>query len=189
MLWLALNHLLIWARCWMSTGEVFICYLNRRWEVHFLTQLAWPCLLNYAKLTSCEFKLDQNPVESARKVKTRPESLIRIPKHISITHFTVFICLLYEALPPMVFHLSNWFLAWCWSAPHFLLASGLCRHLNRGQPKMLSCFNNPFAFSLCFLFTWKSKGTDIYTYICFRGQKNYLDSSLQLRVHSLTELY
>lgn len=74
----------------MSTGEVFICYLNCRWVVHFLTQLAWPCLLNYAKHTSCEFILDQNPVESARKVKTRPESLIRIPKQTSASHILLY---------------------------------------------------------------------------------------------------
>lgn len=80
------NILWLEQACWMSTVEFFICCLNCRWVIHFLTQLACPCLLNYTKRTSCEFKLDQNPVESARKVKTRPESLIRIPKQTSASH-------------------------------------------------------------------------------------------------------
>ena len=74
----------------MSTIEVFICFLNCRWVVHFLTQLAWPCLLIYPICTSCEFKLDQNPVESARKVKTQPESLIQIPKQTSASHILLY---------------------------------------------------------------------------------------------------
>ena len=74
----------------MSTVEVFICFLNFWWVIRFLTQLVWPCLLNYAKRTSCEFKLDQNPVESARKVKTWPESLIRIPKQTSASHILLY---------------------------------------------------------------------------------------------------
>lgn len=147
----------------MSTIKVFICCLNCRWVVHFLARLAWPCLLNYAKRTSCEFKLDQNPVESARKVKTRPESLIRIPKQTSASHILLYSYAFFmRPLFRRSFICRIDFLRDAEALCIFRLSEVSVDISMEGSQRSYLVPISSFAFALYFLLTLKSKGTYIF---------------------------